>query len=333
MEHLPALKLHRPATAAEAVALFAGESNPRYLAGGTDMVVNIRRGIEAPESLIDLAAIEGFDAIGEHGTGVVIGAGATLAAIAAHDRLRRDYGAVAEAAESVAGPTHRVYATLGGNLCLDTRCIYYNQSEWWRRSNAYCLKHRGEVCHVAPNGRFCFAAFSGDLAPALIVHEAEIEILGPGGTRRIAVADLYANDGMDHLRLARGELVVAAHLPSSTAGLPSAYAKSRVRGAIDFPLAGVALALRSNVGMAEDLRVAVTAVDPHPHAIAEAGALVGRPIDAAWMSALRETVRAHSKPMRTTTTRPWYRRRVVGALAVKLATRLGERGRSRPTSS
>ncbi len=325
MEYLPALKVHRPSTMEEAFALFASQPNSRYLAGGTDMVVNIRRGIEQPESLIDVTAIDGFDAIREEDWGIAIGAGATLATIAAHDLLRRDYAAVAEAAGSVAGPTHRIYGTLGGNLCLDTRCIYYNQSEWWRSSNAYCLKHRGEVCHVAPNGSFCFATFSGDLAPALMIHEADVEILGPERTRRIPIAELYNNDGMDHLRLARGELVVAAHLPKSSAGLPSAYAKSRVRGSIDFPLAGVALALRSRDGKAEDLRVAVTAVDPCPHTIDEAAALIGQPIDDEWMTMLRETVRTHSKPMRTTTTKPWYRRRVVGALAVKLATRLSDR--------
>ena len=234
------------------------------------------------------------------------------------------YAAVAEAAGSVAGPTHRHYGTLGGNLCLDTRCIYYNQSEWWRSSNAFCLKHRGEVCHVAPNGTFCFATFSGDVAPALMVHDADVEILGPKGTRRIPIAELYNNDGMEHLTLTPGELVVAVHVPAASAGLPSGYEKSRVRGSIDFPLAGVALALRSDGGRASELRIAVTAVDPYPHRIDAADALIGQIIDDDWLTTLRETVRTHSKPMRTSTTKPWYRRRVVGALAVKLATRLVE---------
>ena len=324
MEYLPALSIHRPTTVAAAVSLFGSETNPRYLAGGTDMVVNVRRGIEQPETLIDVTAIDGFSDIQAHESGVTIGAGATLATIAQNEDLRRDYAAIAEAAGSVAGPTHRSYGTLGGNLCLDTRCIYYNQSEWWRSSNDFCLKHRGDVCHVAPNGTFCFAAFSGDVAPALIVHEAEVEILGTAGARRIPVADLYNNDGMDHLTLTPGELVVAVHLPTATAGLPSAYAKSRVRGSIDFPLAGVALALRVDAGKVVELRVAVTAVDPHPHLIDPVESLIGHPIDDGWLAELRETVRTHSKPMRTTTTKPWYRRRVIGALAMKLAKRLNE---------
>ena len=322
MEYLPALKVHRPKTVEEAVSLFGSEPNPRYLAGGTDMIVNIRRGIEQPQSLIDVTAIDGFDDIRESHEGMMIGAGVTLRAIADDDRVRGPYAALAEAAESVAGPTHRNYGTLGGNLCLDTRCTYYNQSEWWRSSNAYCLKHRGDVCHVAPNGTFCFAAFSGDVAPALIIHDAELEIIGVGRSRRVAASEFYQNDGMNHLKLAQGELVAAAHLPKSTAGLLSGYAKSRVRGSIDFPLAGVAMALRVEAGKVTDLRVAVTAVDPYPHRIDATDALMGASIDNSWLDSLRETVRTHSKPMQTSTIKPWYRRRVVGALAVKLATRL-----------
>lgn len=322
MEYLPALTIHRPTTVEEAVALFGRETNPRYLAGGTDMVVNVRRGIEQPGALIDVTEIEGFAEIRKHESGTTIGAGTTLAEIAGDEGICQDYTAVAEAAGAVAGPTHRAYGTLGGNLCLDTRCIYYNQSEWWRTSNDFCLKHRGEVCHVAPNGTFCFAAFSGDVAPALLVHDAEVEILGTTGLRRIPVADLYNNDGMAHLTLSAGELVVAVHLPKASAGRPSGYEKSRVRGSIDFPLAGVAVALRTDGGVASEFQVAVTAVDPYPHRIDATDALLGQTIDDAWLTTLRETVRTHSKPMRTTTTKPWYRRRVVGALAVKLVKRL-----------
>ena len=322
MEYLPELRIHRPASATEAVALFASEPNSRYLAGGTDMVVNIRRGIEQPESLIDVTAIDGFGEIRRHETGVTIGAGVTLAAIAADASLQSDYTALAEAAGSVAGPTHRDYGTLGGNLCLDTRCIYYNQSEWWRESNSFCLKHRGDVCHVAPNGTFCFATFSGDVAPALLIHNAEVEILGTTGTRTIPIAALYHNDGMAHLTLTPGELVTAVNLPSASAGLASGYEKSRIRGSIDFPLAGVALGLRTAGGKATQLRIAVTAVDPYPHVIDATKSLIGQTVDDTWLNTLRETVRSHSKPMRTTTTKPWYRRRVVGALAVKLAQRL-----------
>ena len=319
MEYMPAFRLHRPASVEEAVALRAGEARARYLAGGTDMVVNVRRGIEDPAALIDLTAIGDMAGIRADGDGLRIGAAVRLDALAGDAAVRRDYAAVAAAAAAVAGPTHRGYGTVGGNLCLDTRCIYYNQSEWWRRSNDYCLKHRGEVCHVAPGGKRCFAAFSGDLAPAALVHDAGVELAGAEGRRRIALADLYRDDGMDHLALRPGELLVALHLPRATAGLPSDYAKSRIRGSIDFPLAGVAVALGQAGGAVDRLAVALTAVNPSPRRVDGLDDLVGKPLDDAALDRLRDAVRSQARPMKTTTVAPWYRRRVVGALARRLA--------------
>ena len=322
MEYLPEFRVHRPATVAEAVSLRAREADAAYLSGGTDMVVNIRRGIERPSALIDLTAVADLNRIWTDAAGLHIGAAAPLGDVAAHADIARDYPAVAEAAGEVAGPTHRAYGTVGGNLCLDTRCIYYNQSEWWRESNNYCLKHRGAVCHVAPGGSRCWAAFSGDVAPALLVHDATVELVGPDGARTIDLAELYRDDGMDHLTLKPGELLSTVHVPKPAARLPSAYAKSRIRGSIDFPLAGVAIGLRMEKGVVADLRVAVTAVNPYPHRIDGTEAFLNKPMDAAALDKLREMVRTQSRPMHTTTTAPWYRRRVVGALARRLAERL-----------
>jgi 4-hydroxybenzoyl-CoA reductase subunit beta len=321
MEYLPEFRVHRPATVQEAVRLRAAEAGSAYLSGGTDMVVNIRRGIEKPGALIDLTAVADLNRIWSDADGAHIGAAVALADVAAHAGIVQGYPAVAQAAGEVAGPTHRAYGTIGGNLCLDTRCIYYNQSEWWRQSNDYCLKHIGSVCHVAPGGARCWAAFSGDVAPALMVHGATVDLVGPDGARSIDIAALYCDDGADHLTLKPGELLAAVHLPAS-ARLPSAYAKSRVRGSIDFPLAGVAVALRMENGVVADLRAAVTAVDPYPHCIDGADAFTGKPMDDAALDKFRDAVRAQSRPMHTTTTAPWYRRRVVGALARRLAERL-----------
>ena len=322
MEFMPEFKMHRPETVEDAVKLFASEDNARFLAGGTDMVVNIRRGIEVPGALVDLTAVAELKSINEDADGVHIGAAVQLEEVALNETILRDYAAVAEAAGSIAGPTHQRYGTVGGNLCLDTRCLYYNQSEWWRASNDYCLKHRGDVCHVAPGGKRCFAAFSGDLAPAAMVHGAEIDVIGPGGGRRIPLAELYRNDGMDHLTLEAGELVTVLHLPKSTAGMRSTYTKSRVRGSIDFPLAGAAVALRMDNGTVGELRVALTACNPYPQMIKGTDKFVGKPLDSDALDQLRETVRTQAKPMKTTTVAPWYRRRVVGALARRLAERL-----------
>ena len=322
MENMPEFTLHRPQTAAEAVALKAEDETSRYLAGGTDMIVNVRRGIEAPETMIDLTAIADIVSITKDGDGIRVGAGVKLAELATDETIRRDYPAIAQAAASVAGPTHRSYGTIGGNLCLDTRCLFYNQSQWWRESNNFCLKHKGDICHVAPGGKRCFAAFSGDVAPAMMIYDAAVDLEGPGGARTIPLADLYRNDGMDHLTLEQDELLVSIRLPIPEAGTVSAYEKSRIRGSIDFPLAGCAVRLTSADGKLTDLRIALTAVNPYPQMVTGLEDFVDGAFDDDALDAIRELVRKQAKPMRTTTVRPWYRRRVVGALARKLIARL-----------
>src|SRR5262249_36915280 len=147
--------------------------------------------------------------------GLHIGAGVRIATLARNPIIATRYRALAEASKSVAGPGHRAMATIGGNLCLDTRCIFYNQSRWWRRSNGFCLKRGGDVCHVAPQGQRCHAAFTGDLAPALLALGAQAEI-ADGRTRwRIPLSELYVDDGRAHLALAADELLVAVHLPAA----------------------------------------------------------------------------------------------------------------------
>ena len=155
--------------------LEARKSHPQaqLLGGGTDLVVNIRRGIVAPPVLIDMNGVAELRTIKADAKGLEIGASVTLAEVARHPGILEHYPVVAQAAASIAGPTHRNMGTVGGNLCLDTRCIFYNQSEWWRSANNHCLKTTGEICHVAPKSRgVCFATFSGDLAPALMTLDA-----------------------------------------------------------------------------------------------------------------------------------------------------------------
>ena len=300
MEYLPNLQIHPPATLEDAVGLRQQHLDARYLAGGTDMVVNVRRGIEQPADLIDLTSIEELSSITATEGGSRIGSAVALKTLAAHEEIATAYVAVAEATEAVAGPTRRAYGTVGGNLYLDTRCLYYNQSEWWRERNDYCLKFKGTVCHVAPGGTFCFAAVSGALAPALLVHGAEVEILGQKGRHRMPLADLYRDDGMDHLTLSLGKLVTAVHLPRHDGNDRSGYAKSRVRGAIYFPLSGVAVWLRMDTGMVAELAVTLTAVTPQPFLADGLDDLVGRPVDETWLDELHDLVRAQAASMQTT---------------------------------
>ena len=322
MEYLPEFTLHRPQTAQQAATLKAADETSRYVAGGTDMIVNIRRGIETPGTLIDLTNIDDFAQISPGPDAIKIGAGVRLTDLADHPEIQKNYHAVVKAATSVAGPTHRQYGTVGGNLCLDTRCLYYNQSQWWRESNDFCLKHKGEVCHVAPGGKICFAAFSGDLAPALLVHDAEVEIACKDGTRVMPLEDLYRDDGLDHLNLSHDELLVSVHLPKPKQGSVSSYEKSRIRGSIDFPLAGCAVCLSTEGQIITDIKIALTAVNPSPQLLKGAGELAGLPVNDHVLDKIRDMVRAQARPMTTTTVRPWYRRRVIGALARRLVKKL-----------
>jgi 4-hydroxybenzoyl-CoA reductase subunit beta len=320
MTELAPFQVARPRDIEAAIALASANPQSRYLAGGTDLIVNMRRGIRRLDLLIDLSELDALNEFEITDAGARIGAGVTLARLAADLGFRERYRAAAEAAEAIAGPGHRSVATVGGNLCLDTRCIYYNQSEWWRRANQYCLKHRGDTCHVAPQGKRCHAAFSGDLAPALIALGAEIEIAGPAGRRRIPLTDLYAEDGRAHLKLAPGELILYVQLPPAPP--PSTYAKVRLRGAIDFPLAGVAVSLAMANGVVSALRVGLTGTNSRPFLLEETDAMVGRPLDEDALARLDKLVQKQVQPMRTTLASANYRRLAAAALARRLAARL-----------
>jgi 4-hydroxybenzoyl-CoA reductase subunit beta len=310
----------RPRDLAGAIGARRDAANSAFIAGGTDLVVNMRHGIKRPSLLIDLSGVAELNGITAGRDGVRIGAGVTIAALAAAPVIVERYAAVAQAAATIAGPAHRTMGTVGGNLCLDTRCVYYNQSEWWRQSNGFCLKHRGDVCHVAPQGQRCHAAFTGDLAPALLVLDAQVEIAGPHGARRVSLGDFYLEDGRAHLGLGAGEIVVAVHL--SAHPLPSAYAKVRTRGAIDYPLAGVAVALAADNGVIRDLRVAVTGTNSRPFRVADTAALHGKKIDDQVLQQIDRLVQKQVQPMRTTVASAHYRRLAAAALARRLVTQL-----------
>ena len=331
MEALPEFELLRPRTLAEAVDARATDPAARLLGGGTDLVVNIRRGIEAPGRLIDLTGVAELRTIKADAQALELGASVSLADLAANEAVRMHYPVLAEAAASIAGPTHREMGTVGGNLCLDTRCIYYNQSDWWRTANHHCLKTTGQMCHVAPKSRgVCFATFSGDLAPALLVLGAEIELVGPAGARLLPLGDLYigharhdgsGGDGKHYLALRPGEIVtrVRAH---AAPGLRSAYDKIRIRRSIEYPVAGVAAALRREGGVLADLRLAFTGTNPRPVLLAGTEKLCGGTLDDRVFTGLDALVRDQVMAMKTTFTPGHYRRRVAGVLAKRLVTRL-----------
>src|SRR6202166_1185797 len=337
MDALPEFRVLNPATLDEALAARAANPGSMPLGGGTDLVVNIRRGIVAPPVLIDMTRVAGLSTITADANTLEIGASVRLTALAEHAAVMKHYPVLAEAAGSIAGPTHREMGTLGGNLCLDTRCIYYNQSDWWRFANNHCLKTTGEICHVAPKSRgVCFATFSGDLAPALLTLDAEIDIAGPAGWRTMPLAELYIGyarqdepvtetrgDGKYFLSLRPGEIVTAVRA-RNTPGLRSAYDKIRIRRSIEYPVAGVAVALRRDGDTLADLRVAFTGTNPRPVRLAGTAELCGGALDARVFAGLDALVRDQIMAMKTTFTPGHYRRRVAGVLARRLVQRLFE---------
>ncbi|MFA6020893.1 MAG: 4-hydroxybenzoyl-CoA reductase subunit beta [Rhodospirillales bacterium] len=313
MNLLPQFDFKRPQSLHEALAALTKEG-AMSIAGGTDLLPNLRRGIGLPSQLVDLSALAGLSAVERQPDGGLrIGALVSLETLA-ESPLAPD--AVKQAALGVAGPTHRAQATLGGNLCQDTRCVFYNQSDWWREGNGYCLKYRGDKCHVVAKSDRCYATYHGDIAPALMVLGAMAEIEGPKGTRSLALADLFMEQGAKHLTLEAGELLTHIVIPPQ-AGWLSAYEKARVREAIEFPLAGVAVALKKEGGKIAGLRVAITGTNSAPLMV-PVDELIGQVWNASAAETLAKSVRKISNVLKSTVSSVKYRRRMALALARKL---------------
>jgi 4-hydroxybenzoyl-CoA reductase subunit beta len=315
---LPAFQLLRPKTLDDAVALLARHNGEvKVVAGGTDLLPSMKQKLFEPPYVLDLRGVSELRGIRSRpGNGLEIGALTTLSAIEHSAIVRKDYPVLYEAVRTVASPVLRNMGTIGGNLCLDTRCLWYNQSLLWRKSCGFCLKRDGDLCHVAPGGKFCWATFSGDTPPALLCLGAEIEIAGPDGVRRTVLSEFYVNDGIVRLHLAPNEIVTRVHLPEASAGWRGSYQKLRVRGSIDYPLAGVAVALKMRSGRVEDARVAITAVNPAPFLVKDADAhLIGMFPSEGIAEQIGELAARTAKPLTTSALTPEYRREMVRVFA------------------
>jgi 4-hydroxybenzoyl-CoA reductase subunit beta len=311
---LPQFRLLRPRAIEEAVAYLAKHAgNVRVLAGGTDLIPSMRQKLFEPESVLDLRGLSELRGIRPQTNGVVeIGALTTLSAIEKSTYLRQHHPVLTEAAATVASPVLRNMGTVGGNICLDTRCLWYNQSLTWRKGCGFCIKKDGNLCHVAPGGTKCWAAFSGDTPPALLCLNAEIEIAGPDGRRRISLRDFYTGDGENYRKLLPTELVTRVFLPAESADYRGIYRKLRVRGSIDYPLAGVAVAMKRSNGHVVDARIAITAVNPAPLLLQHAGEmLIGKAVDEVLADAVGDLAARTAKPLTTSALTPEYRREMI----------------------
>lgn len=325
---LPQFKLLRPRTLEEAIGYLAkhvgagappvhsadaASSGLRIVAGGTDLIPSMRQKLFEPQYVLDIRHIAELKGIRERqGSGVEIGALTSLTAIEHSDLLRRRYPLLSEAAATVASPLLRNMGTLGGNICLDTRCLWYNQSLTWRKGCGFCIKKDGDLCHVAPGGSKCWAAFSGDTPPALLCLNAELEIASASGLRRLPLSDFYTNDGVAYRNLQPNELVTRVFLPEASAGYRGVYRKLRVRGSIDYPLAGVAVVMKRSNGHIADARLAITAVNPAPLLVKGATELLtGKILDEALAEAVGDLAAKTAKPLTTSALTPEYRREMI----------------------
>jgi len=312
---LPQFGLLRPKSIEDAVECLASHS-VRIIAGGTDLIPSMRQRLFQPEYVLDLrgiAAMRGISA--QPDGGVEIGALTTLRAIERSGFLRQHFVVLAEAAATVASPVLRNMGTIGGNICLDTRCLWYNQSLTWRKGCGFCIKKDGDLCHVAPGGTKCWAAFSGDTPPALLCLNAEIEIASPAGVRRVALQDFYTGLGDNYRELKPNELVTRVFLPASSADYRGVYRKLRVRGSIDYPLAGVAVAMKRSNGHVFDARIGITAVNPAPLLVKGVNELLaGTAVDEALAEAVGDLAAKTAKPLTTSALTPEYRREMIRVL-------------------
>ena len=310
MLRLPRFKYLRPKTARDA-ARMAVDLGPRamFVAGGTDLFPKLKR------RQFDVDALIGLDflshEIGNGSTECVIGAGVTLAAASGDAQLNERLAGYAEAAGLVSSPPLRNAGTVGGNLCVDTRCNYYDMTYEWRKAAGFCIKKDGDICLVAPSSPRCWAVSSSDTAPMAIALGGVVTLAGPDGERELPVSALYRDDGIDYMAKQPGEVLTSLTLAADPT-TSTAYVKLRRRGSIDFPIAGAAVAIRLDGDEVVDCRIVLSAVASHPlQASAAEEFLKGRRMNDETIRETAEIAAKPAKPLDNADLSHFWRKRMV----------------------
>jgi 4-hydroxybenzoyl-CoA reductase subunit beta len=305
MLRLPSFKYLQPATLREALAMKT-DAGPEgsYVAGGTDLYPNMKRRQQEPRVVISLMAIPELRAVGRSGGtadgGLVLGSCVTLSDLSASPPVRQSAPVVAVAAALVSTPLLRNMGTLGGNLCLDTRCNYYDQTYEWRKAIDFCMKKDGHICWVAPSSPRCWAVSSSDVAPVMVALGAEYLLAGPGGERVVPAARVYHNDGINYLTKQPDEILAEVRLPTPN-GWDAVYHKLRRRDSFDFPVLGVAAWVRWERGTVAEARIVLGGVASWPQDVPEAGAtLVGTDLSDEAIAAAADAAYRPAKPLDNT---------------------------------
>ncbi|MCC7535682.1 MAG: FAD binding domain-containing protein [Deltaproteobacteria bacterium] len=313
---LPAFALHQPTSVDGAVAL-AARLAPDFdwVAGGTDLLPNYKQRLNARPHVVSLARVAELRDLSTSRIGALV----RLRDLERDPAIRATFPALADAASQIASTTLRESGTVGGNLCLDNRCYYFNQSELWRDAKGGCLKVAGPICLVVPTQKenICWAAYSGDLAPVLQVLGASVGIAGPDGRRTVPLVEFFQPDGIRRNVLARGELLTHVEIPETAKAYRAGYRKLRQRDTIDFPILGVAAAVHLEGDTVRDVRVSLTAVDTIPVWIDLADERDKR-MSLAWIERIAARVLERVQPVKNVSLRPGYRRKMAAVLTRRL---------------
>ena len=321
---LPKFEFIQPHLLQEACSILREHDRKAVLlAGGTALVVGLRYRLSTPAVVIGLKGLTALDYVARNGSGgLAIGSMVTLETLEKSPLVLNEYASLARAIQLVAIPPIRHGATIGGNLCLDTRCIYYNQSEFWRSGQKACFKLGGDICHAVEKGRHCQAAYQGDLGPVLMAMGADVKIASAKGEKIIPLAEFFTGKGEKPNVLKPDEILVEVRIPASGQGAAVAYEKLRVREGMDFPMAGVAVMVKTNrSGTIEKAKVVLGAVGSSPIDVSKAAGLLegNKPTEDLLQRVSREVVDS-ARPAGNLAMNPRYRRKMVGVL-VKRALR------------
>jgi 4-hydroxybenzoyl-CoA reductase subunit beta len=315
---LPEFELIQPRSLQEACSILGEQGGKAtLLAGGTALVVGLRYRLRKPAVVIDLKGLTALETVGRNeGGGLAIGSMVTLETLEKSPLVSNECSLLGEAARLVAVPSVRHKATIGGNLCLDTRCIYYNQSEFWRSGLKVCFKLGGDICNAVEKGQRCQAVYQGDLGPVLIALRAEVKIASTNGEKIVPLAEFFTGRGEKPNVLKADEILVEVRIPPSGEGAAGAYEKLRVREGMDFPMAGVAVMVKRNrSGAIEQARILLGAVGSSPMEVPKAAGLLEghKPTDDLLQSVSREVV-DQARPVGNLAMDAGYRRKMVGVL-------------------
>jgi 4-hydroxybenzoyl-CoA reductase subunit beta len=313
MLRLPEFTYFQPRSLKQAIKALADlGADAMLVAGGTDVYPKMKRGQFTPRNLISLRGLRELKGIRQSKDGILIGAGESLTTVSNHRLIAKHLPALAHAAESVSTPQLRNMGTIGGNVLVDTRCNYYDQTHFWRQAVGFCMKKDGDICLVAPGSAKCLAIASSDTAPVLVSLDAEAILVHPQGERRVKLADLYRDDGIEYSAKAKDEVLKGLFIPRQSLARRNAYLKLRRRGSFDFPILGVAATMETDErGECRAASVVLTAVASAPKVITEATALLqGKKVTPELTDAVAEAAAKTAHPLDNADLDYWYRKRM-----------------------